>query len=299
MTCLIHVPYLDDGLSRHTLDVYYPTKLTDRASVMILHGGYWMRGHSRIFAPEAAYLAQNGFAVFVVNFTRSRPNKPSWPQVQTDVEAATAWVMTHAADYHGDNERVGVLGGSSGAHLAALLDTAGQQDGAAPLTAVAWSGAMDLTTTYQKGNRTAKHSITQLLGCKPDECPQTYADASPVTHVSSDDGSMLFFNSSDEAIPVAVAHEMNRALATAGVPHQLVVFKHSRQHARQYECALAPVDGQTLTVIDDSVRWFGSQLAQPTTPLGTFCPGPDPSGRPVRGWMPGRPAPSRSTPSGG
>src|SRR6476469_3631867 len=74
VSCLIHVPYLDDGSSKHTLDVYYPTYLTDRASVMILHGGYWMRGGSRIFAPEAKYFAENGFTVFAINFARSRPN---------------------------------------------------------------------------------------------------------------------------------------------------------------------------------------------------------------------------------
>ncbi len=240
VTCLIGIPYLDDGSSKHTLDAYYPTDLTDRASVVILHGGFWMQGGSRVFAPEAAYLAQNGFAVFAINFARSRPDKPSWPQVFSDVEAATTWVMTHADQYHGDNQRVGVLGGSSGAHLAALLDTAGPEDGVAPLTSVAWSGGMDLALTYQKGNRAAKHAITQLLGCTPDVCPQTYADASPVTHVTSDDGSMLFFNSSDEHIPVAVAHEMNSALTAAQVPHKLVVFKGSHEHSRQYECEPGP-----------------------------------------------------------
>ncbi len=64
---------------------------------------------------------------------------------------------------------------------------------------------------------------------------------------------------------------MNRALAAAGVPHTLVVFKDSVKHARQYECDPARVAGQTLTVIDASVRWLGSQLSQPTTPAGTFC----------------------------
>jgi len=64
---------------------------------------------------------------------------------------------------------------------------------------------------------------------------------------------------------------MNRALAAAGVPHKLVVFKDSVKHAKQYESDPARVAGQTLTVIDAGVRWLGSQLSQPTTPTGTFC----------------------------
>lgn len=271
VSCVLDIPYIDDGTSVHTLDAYYPTDLTDRASVVVIHGGFWRQGSSRLLAPEARYLAQNGFAAFSINYAKSRPDRPSWPQVRADVEAATVWVMSHADQYHGDNDRVGVLGGSSGAHLAALLDTAGPENGVAPLATVSWSGAMDLVITYDQGNRAAKHSLFQLLGCRPDECPRTYAAASPVTHVSSDDGSMLFFHSSDERIPVAGAHEMNKALAAAGVPHTLVVFKSSTKHARQYECDRARVADQTLPVIDDSVRWLGIQLNQPTTPTGTFC----------------------------
>lgn len=271
VTCVLDIPYVDDGTSVHTLDAYYPTHLTGRASVVIIHGGRWDSGSSRSFAPEATYLAQNGFAAFSINFTKSRPGRPSWPQVRADVEGATAWVMAHADAYHGDNDRVGVLGGSSGAHLAALLDTAGPENGVAPLTAVAWSSAMDLAITYNRGNEAAKNGLIQLLGCRPHRCPQTYADASPLTHVTSDDGSILFFHSSDERVPVAGAHEMNKALAAAGVPHTLVMFKNSTKHAREYECDPASVAGETLTVIDDSVRWLGSQLSQPTTPTGTFC----------------------------
>ena len=37
-------------------------------------------------------------------------------------------------------------------------------------------------------------------------------------------------------------------------------------------CKPAKVDGQTLSVIDQSVSWLGRKLSQPTTPTGTFCP---------------------------
>lgn len=272
VTCVFDVPYLDDGQPEHTLDVYYPTDLVDRASVVLIHGGVWKSGSSRSMTEEAEYFAENGFAAFSVNYTKSRRDKPSWPQVRSDVEAATAWVMAHASEYHGDNSRVGTLGGSAGGHLAALVDTAGPEHGVAPLAAVAWSGPMDLTITYERGNATAQRGVSQLLGCTPDECPETYADASPVTHVTSDDGSLLFFHSSDEPVPIAGAREMNRALARAGVPHTLFVFRNSEAHGRDYECTDADVAGATLPVIDGSVRWLGIELSQPTTPTGTFCP---------------------------
>lgn len=277
VTCVLGVPYVDDGNPVHTLDAYYPTDITDRASIVVIHGGFWNQGSSTIFGPEATYLAENGFAVFAINYTLSRPGEPSWPQVDVDVDAATAWVIAHAADFHGDGTRVAVLGGSSGAELAGYVDVAGPEQGVAPLAAVSWSGAMDLKMTYSRGNKAAKHSINEFLGCQPKECPDTYAQASPVTHVSAGDGSMLLFNGQREHIPVAVAREMNQALADAGVPHTLVVLKHSSEHARQYECTMARLDGQRQPVIDDTIRWLGDRLSQPTTPTGTFCLGPSSS----------------------
>ena len=272
--CILGVAYEDDGNPAHTLDAYFPPNLTDRASVVIIHGGRWSLNTSRTFAPEAVYLAQNGFAVFSINFTEAEPGQPSWPQVRSDVETATAWVMSHADEYHGDGTRVGVLGGSSGAHLAALVYTAGPEDGVRPLATVSWSGMMDLKLTYKRGNGAAKNGLIEFLGCKPSGCPQTYTDASPLSHVTGDDGSMLMFHSKDERVPIAGTREMNRALQAAGVPHTLVVLKHSTEHARQYECFLAALDGQTLPVIDDSIRWLGTQLGQPTEPTGTYCPAP-------------------------
>lgn len=271
ISCVLGIPYLTGRNSSETLDVYYPTTLTDRASIVVIHGGIWKQGSSRSFAPEAEYFAENGFAVFAVNYTLARRGNPSWPQVRDDVEGATAWVTSHADQYHGDGSRVGVLGGSSGGHLAALVDTDGPEHGVHPLAAVSWSGAMDLSIVSRQGNKTARNGIDQLLGCRLSECPQTYADASPVTHVASGDGSLLFFNSQDERIPLAAAREMNQALASADVPHTLVVFKNSSKHARQYECDPANIAGERLAVIDASLRWLGTQLGQPTVPTGTFC----------------------------
>jgi acetyl esterase/lipase len=271
VTCVFGIAYEDDGNPVHTLDAYYPTDLTDRATVVMIHGGRWKNGDSSSYAQEALYFAENGFAVFSINYTLSQRGIPSWPEVRTDVESATAWVIGHADKYHGDDSRVAVFGGSSGGHLAALVDTDGPDHGAAPVAAVTWSGMMDLKITYKQGNGAARNGIYHLLGCRPNGCPRTYAAASPDDHVSSDDGSLLFFHSQDERVPIAGARKMNRLLAAAGVPHELVVLKHSTEHARQYECDPITVDGETLPVIDDSMRWLGTQLDQPTTPNGTFC----------------------------
>ena len=47
----------------------------------------------------------------------------------------------------------------------------------------------------------AGSSIRNFLGCLPDACPDTYAAASPVTHVDKTDAPMLIVNSTMELVP--------------------------------------------------------------------------------------------------
>lgn len=272
VTCEYGVPY--GAASAQTLDVYYPTGLTGEPSILVIHGGGWKSNDSRTPAQQARYFAQNGFAVFSINYTLSTPTVPSWPQVFRDVETAAGWVHLHAADYGADGSRLGAYGPSAGGHLSALLDTAGPEDGFRIRTAVALSGPMDLGITYREGGGGASTDVTQLLGCVPGSCPNDEdVDASPISHVSTGDGSLLFFNSDHEVIPVHGAYAMNDALQAAQVPHSLVVIPNSTQHAGAYLCNIATVLGQQSTVVDGIVRWFGRYLTgTPIVPTGTYCP---------------------------
>ncbi len=273
VTCTFGVRYGHGGGDAHTLDVYVPTGATGEPVVVMVHGGGWMGGNSRGLYDEAVYFAQNGFAVFSVNYTLSTPDDPSWPTALADVEKAAGWVRSHADGYGADGSRLGVFGGSAGGHLAALLDTAGPEDGLPVLTSVAWSGPMDLGLTYRDGSEEMRDDVEQLLGCVPASCDGADVDASPISHVTSGDGSVLFFNSSDELTPLSGAKAMNKRLKAAQVPHSLVVLAHTSRHAAEYECHPATVLGQTDPVIDGTLRWLGMYLEMPTTPTGTFCDG--------------------------
>jgi acetyl esterase/lipase len=270
VTAVPGVPYQSDGNPYHTLDVYHPAALTGEPAVLVIHGGAWRVGESGAICAEAAYLAHNGFAAFSINYTLSSPDAPSWPKAFTDVKTAARWVVAHAADYGADGSRLGALGSSAGGHLAALLDTAGGESGIHTLTTVAWSGPMDLLLEHPGPG--LQKSVEQFLGCAPDDCPAKARAASPDRHVTSDDGSLLFFNSDQEIVPLVGARAMNQALAGAGVRHQLVVFKNSTLHAGQYECVPATVLGVRAPVIDGSVRWLGRYLNnRATVPTGDFC----------------------------
>jgi hypothetical protein len=132
---------------------------------------------------------------------------------------------------------------------------------------------MDLGITYREGGGDAPTDVEQLLGCIPGSCPNDEdVAASPISHVSTGDGSLLFFNSDHEVIPVDGAYAMNDALQAAQVPHSLVVIQNSTQHANAYLCNVETVLNQQTPVIDGIVRWFGKfLLGTQITPTGTYC----------------------------
>lgn len=84
-----------------------------------VHGGAWTW-----FSPEVDFfwcreLARRGFVMVSPTF-RTSLTAP-WPACFDDVRAARAWVRTHAGELDVDPHRVGVIGGSTGGHLAAML----------------------------------------------------------------------------------------------------------------------------------------------------------------------------------
>lgn len=267
VTCVYDVAY-GDGPSQ-TLDVYTPTGASGEASVLLIHGGGWTAGDSRSDSAIAGYFAQNGFAVYSLNYTLATEGHPSWPQVLADIEAASGWVSVHAADYGADGSRQAAVGDSAGAHLAALLNTAGREDGFPMLASVSWSGPMDMRLTYRDSGDYVRGAIEALLGCIPSDCRRTARAASPISYVASDDGAMLMFNSDEEIVPLSGVRAMQRRLKEAHVPERLVVFRNSDAHASQYLCFHATVLGKDSTVIDATLRWLGTYVnGAPLTPTG-------------------------------
>lgn len=101
------------------LEVARPVGRGPFPALMDVHGGAWTH-----FAPEVDFvwcegLARRGHVVVSVRM-RLAPEHP-FPACFEDVRAATRWVRAHAASLDIDPTRLGVIGGSTGGHLALLL----------------------------------------------------------------------------------------------------------------------------------------------------------------------------------
>ncbi|HSI64137.1 MAG TPA: alpha/beta hydrolase fold domain-containing protein, partial [Candidatus Saccharimonadia bacterium] len=105
-----------------TLDVYRPAH-PNGAAVLIMISGSW-KSNPKGFQPwMASSLLRNGLTVVAVTHL-SQP-KASVMEIVEDVQRAVRHVRHHATEFGIKPDRLGVVGGSSGGHLALMLATCG------------------------------------------------------------------------------------------------------------------------------------------------------------------------------
>jgi acetyl esterase/lipase len=128
-------------------------------AVICIHGGGFRAGDRHGYDKLCLRLAEKGYVAATVEY-RLAPNHP-FPGAIHDVKAAVRWVRANAKKYHIDPERIGVMGGSAGGHLAQFLGVTGgvkefEGDGgnadqsSAVTCVVNFFGPSDFTKSYGK-----------------------------------------------------------------------------------------------------------------------------------------------------
>ncbi len=122
-TCVLDIPYLEDGHERHVLDIYTAgNAIAESRPVMFwIHGGGWQAGDKSDVALKPKVLTDRGFVFVSINY-RLLPDVEMDLLIR-DVAASLGWVHKNIARYGGDPQRVFVGGHSAGAQLAALICT--------------------------------------------------------------------------------------------------------------------------------------------------------------------------------
>ena len=281
------VPYVDDGDPHHVMDVYIPPGDGPFPGVVVIHGGGWKSGSVAKFKQEARYLAEHGFVAFAVTY-RLAPEF-TYPAQVEDVQAAVRYIRSHAADFNVNPKQLGALGGSAGAHLAALLGTVGEGPGdrdSRVNVVVAWSAPFDLTIAAQRGAighpESRRRPVDLFIGCSLDQCPEKYQEASPINHVDPTDAPMFIANATFDETSPAGAQEMDDRLQEAGIPTKLAI-PQCRCHSDKYEFMTAPeLGGQTVfdASIDFLNEWKEGHRVSSTSPPPTTPTSPPPEGSP-------------------
>ena len=104
-----------DGLA---VRIYQPAGAGPFPALVDVHGGVWTNGDRSANEVMDRSLAESGIVVAAVDFRQS-PDHP-YPAQVADVNLATRWLKTHAAEFNADPGTVGGIGGSSGGHTVLL-----------------------------------------------------------------------------------------------------------------------------------------------------------------------------------
>jgi acetyl esterase/lipase len=216
-------------------DLYLPAGAKDVPALVAVHGGGWVQGVRTAFQYWGPYLAARGVAMFSISYRLATKGK-TYPQAVQDVLAGVQFVRGKAGEFGVDPNRVGLMGASAGAHLAALAalgwssgkfskgypDDAFAAVDAGVKCLIGVYGIYDaaaMWTNYQlQGGR--DNNFEKFMGVPPMENRQLYFDASPIsyaTYANNKIGVLLVTGTQDDLVdPKQQTYPFQLALSQAG-----------------------------------------------------------------------------------
>ena len=262
------------------LDAFVPDGTGPFPALIAIHGGGWALRDKSDWDNSCRELAMAGFACFTIDY-RLAPAHP-YPAAVDDARAAVQWVRDHAAEYSVDPSRLGAIGGSSGAYLAAMVGYTGEgstDTGSRVRVVILWSAATDLATLVSSSNSPQQiaGNVKDFLNCDLEKCAAKERKASPVTYVDTTDPPTFIANSTDEVMPLPQAKELAGVLKDADVPHELHVVE-GKNHGNLLKNQVPKGGGGS--VWDLSIEFIREWIDTPRSgsPSPSASPSPVPTG---------------------
>lgn len=252
------------GGPRPTMEIYAPfvPEHAQPATIVICPGGGYsgLSPYERLFAE---FFRGLGYTAVVVNY-RVAPNRH--PAPFADATRAIRLLRANAKEWKIPADRLALMGGSAGGHLAALVGTRPDfyRDPADDLAATVPARPDRLILAYPVISGVTggapPRSFERLLGADaPEELRKTL---SPERHVSAATPPVFVFHAADDPL-VGVEHSLlfARACWSAGVPAELHVFPRGG-HGRLFAYA-ADVSPRWRSLLQD---WLAAWITAPVSP---------------------------------
>ena len=228
-----NVDYVGNGNTKQMLDLYIPSGITAPTALIIhIHGGAFMMGSKGTGEqPSFVTFFNNGYICADINYRLS--GDTLWPAQIQDCKAAVRFLKVHAAQYHIDTCKIGVIGESAGGNLVAMLGTTG---GVAELeglhlgsihassrvqAVVDLFGPVNFLTMdaealalgFVINTNSASSPESQLMGAPVQTIPDLVTKANPTTYISADDAAFFISAGSvDQNIPYTQGQNLCAAM---------------------------------------------------------------------------------------
>lgn len=208
------------------LDICKPKNLTKPAPLLVfIHGGGWKGGERADYLIYLLAFAKKGYITATVSYRLLKV--APYPACVEDISDAVQWFFRNGEKYGYDPDRIALIGGSAGAHLALLAaygwknpqaknDSTIVPAGNHHIKAVVdIYGPVDLTTDYARNQPLVTHFIAHSY----QEAPELYREASPIQYVSRNvPPTMILQGTSDMLVPISQSDLLKSKLDSLGVP---------------------------------------------------------------------------------
>jgi len=214
-------------------DVYYNSSSKSVPAVVLIHGGGWKSGNKNQMQFMAQEIASKGYSCFAIEYRLSPEAK--YPAAILDVKRAIKFIKLNARKYNVNPNKVAVLGCSSGGQMAALIGTTNgnlefedknDKKGNASVQAII---DMDGILAFKHPESEEGKVAGFWLDGSYEEKPDTWKQASALTHVNKNTPPILFINTDMKRFN-AGRDDMITVLNTFGI-YSEIKYMHNAPHS--------------------------------------------------------------------
>jgi len=211
------------------MDIYLPPPGKGPTPVVInIHGGGWNKGVKESQTGFNTFF-KAGFAVANIGYRLSQ--QATAPAAVEDARCALIYLIKNAKQLNIDPDRIVVMGGSAGGHLALMAGLLGNDhrfDGNCPgvnnikVAAIIDKYGITDVWDWAYGPHLTSRSATQWLGSKAKD-EQFAKSVSPIYYVNKNSPPVFIVHGdADPTVPYQESVALQKKLQEAGVVHQFV-----------------------------------------------------------------------------
>jgi acetyl esterase/lipase len=233
-----NIPYANDTLKKHLLDIYLPpTGKSSYPVVIWIHGGAWMLNDKYAdmgyMTETIRGLIDSGYAVASIDYRWS--TQAIFPAQIQDCNQAVEFLYQNASKYKIDRNRFALMGFSAGGHLANLLGLSNDNkvrsfyaSGKRPHFKIKlvldFYGPSDFFTLKGSESKDPRSPINILLGGTVADKPALAKEASPITYIDKNDPPFLIVQGEkDQSVNPDQSISLNSKLNAAGIKSEIII----------------------------------------------------------------------------
>lgn len=223
------------------LDLYTPLKVLHNTSpvVMYVHGGNWFSGDKSLphnLEPVINQVRESGYTVISIEY-RLVNDEIKYPVPVMDTKDALRWVYKNSDKYNLDTDNIGILGVSSGAHLAMLsaysksTDFIGSKELSSYPSDVKYVVDFFGPTKFDADTQQySKSSVEHLMGPFAKDT-EKLKEASPINYINSaSPPTLIVHGAKDTVVPIQQSQDLYSKASSLGSKVDMILVDNGEHN---------------------------------------------------------------------